>query len=257
MIQVQNVYAKYINNTNILKNCSFTINNKDFVGIIGKNGAGKSTLLKVLCRILKPYLGNICIEYQDIQNLHIKDLARKIAFLPQYVNTNLSFSVFDFILLGRYPYMNTLKWPSQNDYNIVNQIIDLLHLYKLTNKQINQLSYGETQKVLIGQVIAQQTDIIIFDEPTAHLDIGSQNKILKCIKQLNEKYNKTIILTLHDLNIASEFCNKLILLNNGMICKQGTPLEIFQCGIIEKIYNIQFVIGTNPISNKPYLVPIN
>jgi iron complex transport system ATP-binding protein len=259
MIQVKNIYARYTKNTNfnVLKNCSFNINNKDFIGIIGKNGTGKSTLLKILCRVLKPCSGHIFIDNKELQTIDTNELSRKIAFLPQYINTNLTFSVFNFILFGRYPYMNILKFPSKNDYNIVNEIIDLLDLHNIAEKQINKLSYGEIQRVLIGQVIAQQTDIIIFDEPTSHLDIGIQNKILLFLKRLNKEYNKTVILTLHDLNIASEFCNKLILLNNGIICKQGTPLEIFQCGIIEHIYNIKFLIGTNPISKNPYIIPIN
>jgi iron complex transport system ATP-binding protein len=254
MIQVQNIYARYINNNTILTNCSLNINNKDFIGIIGKNGAGKSTLLKILCRVIKPYLGNIFINNKNIYNIKLKNYARQIAFLPQYVNTNLAFTVFDFILFGRYPYMNVLKIPSKNDYNIVNKIIDLLQLHNITKKKINKLSYGEKQKVLIGQVVAQQTDIIIFDEPISHLDIGNQNKILKYLKQLNENYGKTIILTLHDLNIASEFCNKLILMHNGTICIQGTPLEIFKCGIIEKIYGIKFIIRQNPITKNPYIL---
>jgi len=105
--------------------------------------------------------------------------------------------------------------------------------------------------------LAQETDIIIFDEPTARLDIGSQNNILRLLRDLNEKHNKTIILTIHDLNAAGEFCNKLLLLENGSICRCGTPEEVLNCKDIERVYKTVVVVKTNPISNRPYVIPVS
>ncbi|MDR1259817.1 MAG: ABC transporter ATP-binding protein [Endomicrobium sp.] len=256
MIRIENVSAGYLNKK-ILKNISFNIDNKDFFGIIGKNGTGKSTLLKVICNLIKAYAGNIFINNKNINLFSIKDLAKIIAFLPQHVDTSMSFTVAEFIMLGRYSHMNIFKIPSTYDYIKVKEIINFFQIENLTNKKINELSYGEKQKVLIAQVLVQETNIIVFDEPTSHLDIGNQNNILKILRNLNEKYNKTIILTLHDLNIASEFCNKILLIDNGSICRCGIPEEVLNYKDIEKIYKTMVVIKINPISNKPYVIPIS
>jgi iron complex transport system ATP-binding protein len=153
--------------------------------------------------------------------------------------------------------MNIFKSPSQNDYKVVMKVMEFMHITNLSDRKITELSGGEKQKVLIAQVLAQETDIIVFDEPTSHLDIGSQNDILKLLRDLNEKHNKTIILTIHDLNAAGEFCNKLLLLENGSVCRCGTPEEVLNYKDIERVYNTTVVVKTNPISNRPYVIPVS
>jgi iron complex transport system ATP-binding protein len=255
MIRAENISAGY-SNKEILKNISFDINKKDFFGIIGKNGAGKSTLLKVLCNLIKPYSGYVYINHKNINHFSKKEFATIISFLPQYVGTSLSFTVFEFVMFGRYPYMNIFKIPSDNDYSVVERVMDFLQITDLAQRKINELSDGEKQRILIAQVLVQETDIIVFDEPTSHLDIGNQNDILEILRDLNENYNKIIILTLHDLNIAGEFCNKLALMENGSICRQGTPEEVLNYIDIERVYNTKVVVKVNPISNRPYVIPI-
>jgi len=256
VICVDSVSVDYSDNE-ILKNISCKINEKDFFGIIGKSGVGKSTLLKVLCKLIKPCSGNVFIDCKNIDCFSRREFAKVISFLPQYVDTSLSFSVVEFIMFGRYPYMNMLKIPSDEDYVVVKRIMNFLQITNLAQRKINELSGGEKQKVLIAQVLAQETNIIVFDELTSHLDIGSQNDILDILRDLNENYNKIIILTLHDLNVASEFCNKLVLLENGSICKQGTPEEVLNYIDIERVYNTKIIIGTNPVSNRPYIIPVS
>ncbi|MDR3256159.1 MAG: ABC transporter ATP-binding protein [Endomicrobium sp.] len=256
MIRIENISAGYLNKE-VLKNISCDIEQKDFFGIIGKNGAGKSTLLKILCDLLNPYSGNIYIDGKNIKSFSKKDFAKTISFLPQYVDTSLSFTVSEFVMFGRYPYMNIFKVPSNNDYTVTKKVMDFLNITDFLERKINELSDGEKQKVLIAQVLAQETDIIVFDEPISHLDIGNQNDILEILRDLNEKYNKTIILTLHDLNIAGEFCNKLALMENGSIYRQGTPEEVLNYKDIERVYNTTVIVKTNPISNKPYVIPVS
>jgi iron complex transport system ATP-binding protein len=256
MIRIENISAGY-SQKKVLKNILCNINDKDFFGIIGKNGAGKSTLLKVLCNLIKPYSGNVFINEKNINAFSRKEFAKTISFLPQHVDTSLSFLVSEFIMFGRYPYMNMFKIPATNDRIKINNVMDFLHITNLAQRKITELSGGEKQKVLIAQTLVQETDIIVFDEPTLHLDIGSQNDILDILRDLNEKYNKTIILTLHDLNAAGEFCNKLILMENGSICRYGTPEEVLNYKDIERVYNTTVVVKTNPISNKPYVIPVS
>ena len=174
VVHIDNVSTCY-SDKEILKSISCKINERDFFGIIGKNGVGKSTLLKVLCKLIKPYSGNVFINCKNINYFSRKEFAKTISFLPQYVDTSLSFNVFEFIMFGRYPYMNVLKIPSNKDCIVVKRTIDFLQITNLAQRKINELSVGEKQKILIAQVLAQETDIIVFDEPTSHLDIGSQN----------------------------------------------------------------------------------
>ncbi|MDR3306223.1 MAG: ABC transporter ATP-binding protein [Endomicrobium sp.] len=256
MIQIKNIYAGYFGRE-VLKNVSFDVERKDFFGIIGKNGAGKSTLLKIFSNLLKSYKGNALIDNKNLESFKSKELAKRLSFLPQYSDMSMPFSVVEFIMFARFPYMNMFKFPSKSDYKAIERVMGFLNITNLSERKITELSGGEKQKVLIAQVLAQETDIIIFDEPTARLDIGSQNNILKLLRDLNEKHNKTIILTIHDLNAAGEFCNKLLLLENGSICRCGTPEEVLNCKDIERVYKTVVVVKTNPISNRPYVIPVS
>jgi len=255
MIRVENVSAGYLNRE-VLRKISCNIDKKDFFGIIGKNGAGKSTFLRVLCNLIKPYSGDIFINYKSISSFSKREFAAAVSFLPQYVDVSLPFSVFEFIMFGRYPYMNIFKIPSAADYTAVEKVMDFLQIKSFAQRKINELSGGEKQRILIAQVLAQETEIIVFDEPTSHLDIGGQNSILEILKDLNERHGKTIILTLHDLNAAGEFCNKLVLIEDGSVCRHGTPEEVLNYKDIERVYNTRVIVKTNPVSNKPYVIPV-
>jgi iron complex transport system ATP-binding protein len=256
MIKIDNIFAGYAKNQ-VLKNVNLNVKKNDFFCIVGKNGAGKSTLLKVIAKLLRPYSGSVLINSQNIDTFSKKKFAQKVAFLPQYVDMSLNLPVKDFIMFGRYPYMNILKIPSQKDYTIVSKILDFLKIPHLASKKVNELSGGERQIVLIAQVLVQETDIILFDEPTSHLDIGKQNAVLEILRELNTKFNKTIVLSLHDLNLASEFCNVIAFMENGSIYKYGAPKEVLNVENIKKIYNIKVVINKNPVSKKIFVLPIS
>ena len=256
MIKIESISVGYLNRE-VLKNVSCNIDKKDFFGIIGKNGTGKSTLLKVLCSLIKPHSGNVFINDENVNSFSKKKFARTISFMPQHIDTSLSFTVFEFVMFGRYPYMNIFKIPSRADYIAAEKVIDFLQIATFAKRNVNELSDGEKQIALIAQVLVQETDIVVFDEPTSHLDIGSQNDILEILRDLNEKCNKTVILTLHDLNAAGEFCNKLVLMEDGSICKQGTAEEVLNYKDIERVYNTTVIVKTNPISNRPYIIPVS
>lgn len=255
MINIKNIKAGYYNKE-VLKNINTYINKNSFTGIIGPNGAGKSTLLKVLCGLIKPFSGTVEIEGKNILSLG-ENISKIISFMPQNINTDFNMEVKDFIMFGRYPYMNILKIPSQKDFDAIDKVIALTGIEYLIDRNINELSGGEKQKALIAQTLAQETDIIIFDEPTSHLDIGSQNDILSILRELNEKYNKTVIITLHDLNAAGEYCDNIILLNEGQICNTGRPEDVLNYKDIETVYNTKVIVTENPVSQKPYIVPIS
>ncbi|MDR3113796.1 MAG: ABC transporter ATP-binding protein [Endomicrobium sp.] len=254
MIEIKNLYAGYDKN-DVLKDVSADIFQGSFTGIIGRNGAGKSTLLKNICALLPFSKGEIKISGQALSAFSRERLAQTLAFMPQSVSYDFAFTVRDFVMLGRYPYMNFFKIPSRKDFEAVEQTLKFTGAARFSNKNINELSGGEKQRVLIAQTIAQDTGILIFDEPTAHLDIGSQNDILELLRTLNKRNKKTIIATLHDLNAAGEFCDNLILLDGGRVKNSGSPQKVLNFKDIEEVYKTTVIVKENPVSKKPYVIP--
>jgi iron complex transport system ATP-binding protein len=254
MIELKNIYAGY-NKTAVLKDVSLTISQGSFCAIIGKNGAGKSALLKTLCGLLTPFSGKILINGKNLSSLSKAKLSKIAAFMPQSLDVSLPFSVRDFVMFGRYPHMNFFKIPSQKDYEIVEQTMRFTGTENFSDRNINELSGGEKQKVLIAQTIVQETDFLIFDEPTSHLDIGAQAEIFEILRTLNKDTGKTIVVAMHDLNAAGEFCDILILLDGGHVKNKGTPQEVLNYKDIEEVYNTTVVVKTNPTSLRPYVMP--
>ena len=255
MIKIEKVSLSYDKRT-VLEDISLKFKEKSFIGIIGKNGTGKSTLLKAITGLLKPIKGNIFIDNEDIYKMKKNILAKKISFMPQTMQFDFSFNVKDFIMFGRYPYINMFKLASKDDFKVVEDIMSFTQTTEFAARNINELSGGEKQKVLLAQTLVQETDIIALDEPTSHLDIGSQANIFKLLKMLNEKYNKTIITTVHDLNLAGEFCSDIVLLDNKKVLNFGSAEKVLNYKDIEKVYNVNVVVHTNPVSKKPVVIPV-
>ena len=255
MIEIKNVSLSYDKRV-VLEDISLNLKDKSFIGIIGKNGTGKSTLLKSITGLLKPVKGDIFIDNNDIYKMKKNMLAKKISFMPQTMQFDFSFNVKDFVMFGRYPYINMFKLTSEEDFKIVEDVMNFTETTEFAERNINELSGGERQKVLLAQTLVQQTDIVALDEPTSHLDIGSQAKIFKLLKTLNEKYNKTIITTIHDLNLAGEFCSDIVFLDDKKVLKFGNAQEVLNYKDIEKVYNVNVVVHTNPISKKPVVIPV-
>ncbi len=255
MMEIKNISLSYDKRT-VLEDISLSFNDKAFIGIIGKNGTGKSTLLKAITGLLKPIKGNVFIDKKDIYNMKKSVLAKKISFMPQTMQFDFSFNVKDFIMFGRYPYINMFNLPSKDDFKIVDDIMNFTQTTEFATRNINELSGGEKQKVLLAQTLVQETDIIALDEPTSHLDIGSQATIFKLLKMLNEKYGKTIITTVHDLNLAGEFCSDIVLLDDKKVLNFGSAEKVLNYKDIEKVYNVNVVVHTNPVSKKPVVIPV-
>ena len=254
MMEIKNISLSYDKRT-VLEDITLNFKDKSFIGIIGKNGTGKSTLLKAITGLLKPIKGNIFIDNEDIYNMRKNVLAKKISFMPQNMQFDFSFNVKDFIMFGRYPYINMFKLASEEDFKIVEDIMNFTQTTEFATRNINELSGGEKQKVLLAQTLVQGTDIIALDEPTSHLDIGSQATIFKLLKMLNEKYNKTIITTVHDLNLAGEFCSDIVLLDDKKVLNFDSAEKVLNYKDIEKVYDVNVVVHTNPVSKKPVVIP--
>lgn len=240
----------------MLQDLSFDVAKGEFMAVVGPNGAGKSTLLRALTGLLPVQKGMIRIEGKDSTELSHKKRARKIAVVNQFVDAD-SMTVEEYVLMGRLPYHSHWQlFETGKDYEIAEECMSLTGIIDKRDKQLDRLSGGEQQLAAIARALAQQTGILLLDEPTAHLDISHQMKILNLVRYLNEKRGITILLVIHDLNLASEFGNRLLMIEKGKVDLIGTPEEVLTVENIRKIYATDVLIRKNPISDKPYLFPV-
>jgi iron complex transport system ATP-binding protein len=237
----------------LVKDISFQVQKGDFIGIIGPNGSGKTSLLRAITRILKPKQGAIYLEGMNIRQLGFKEIAQKVAVVSQ--NPGIShITVQDFVLLGRIPHHKRFQLlDTRNDGVIAEESMRMTGTYGLRKKLVGELSGGERQLVLIARALAQEPQLILLDEPTTFLDIAHQVRIMDLIRRLNRDSQLTVIIVLHDLNLAGEYCNRLVLMKNGSAHKMGTADQVLTYQTIEEVYESLVVVGKSPVSSRPYI----
>ena len=232
----------------IINNVSFTLNAREWIGIIGSNGSGKSTLLKGILKLIPTLSGDIKLEGKSIKDYSRNSLSRKIAYLPQQLNNNLNISVEELVSLGRSPYKKFWDLDLNNkDLNIVKKAIEITNIEKLKNKFINELSGGQIQRAYLAMTIAQNPKILLLDEPTTFLDINYQIKFLESLKQLIKNSGISIITVLHDINLAARFCDRIAIFKNGKLLDINTPRKVLTEFNFKKAFNIDSYILNTPV----------
>lgn len=244
-LQIKNLGFN-IDKNEILKDISFDIEKGAFVGVIGPNGSGKSTLLKNIYRLYKPSSGEIFLDNKDLSKMKDKECAREIAVLAQESNSQFDFTVEQIVKMGRYPYKSTFEDYSKSDLKMVKEMLKKVGLDDYGDRSFSNLSGGEKQRTLIARALVQNTDFLILDEPTNHLDIGYQIQLMDLVKSLNI----TTLSAIHDMNIASMYCDYLILINKGKIIKFGTVGEVITSEMLKEVFGVNAYVGVNPINNR-------
>jgi iron complex transport system ATP-binding protein len=181
----------------------------------------------------------------------LREIAKEVAILPQILNIPFSFTVWEIVSMGRFPH----NGQKARDKEVVENAMRTMDILRLQSRRVSELSGGERQRVLLAQALAQTPKLLLLDEPTAQLDIGHKVEILEVVRRLNREEGLTVLMNLHDLNLASEYCSNLVLLNQGKIEKTGRPEEILTAEIIEKVYKAGVLIDKNPVSGKPHIFP--
>lgn len=238
----------------IIKNLTLKIPQGQIIGLIGPNGSGKSTLLKALARIILPHEGNVFLDDQAIQTIETKEVAKKIAMLSQSSDSSMGLTIEEIISYGRFPYQKGFGQLSSADYEAIHWAIEATGLENLADKTIKTLSGGQKQRVWIAMALAQDTDIVILDEPTTFLDPAHQLEILQLLQKINRKYGKTIVMSIHDMNLASRFCDYLYALKEGDILTCGTPEQVLTNEWLQQLFDIDACLGTFPDSAKPLII---
>lgn len=249
ILSVEGLSFKYPSHR-VLKNVSFSLERGECLAVLGVNGTGKSTLLKCINRVLKPQSGTVLIDKDEVQSLSGIQLAQKIGYVSQS-NQSFRTTVFDAILIGRKPY---IKWDvTQRDLDIVNKVINILELEKYSLRYIDELSGGEFQKVLIARALAQEPNVLMFDEPTSSLDLKNQLEVINIIKRIVKDKGISAVVTIHDLNLALRFADKFILLKDGRIFAAG-GIEIMTSQNIEYVYSVP--VKVEQLRNRLLVVPV-
>lgn len=234
-----------------LEGISFEINKGDFVGIIGPNGSGKTTLFKGISNELHTLAGSTKLKGELIQKMSLKEKAQNVAIVTQNIEVG-SMTVEEYVLMGRIPYRSQFQFfETKEDIAIANKYTELTGVTRLKDKYMNALSGGEQQLAGIARALTQEPELLLLDEPTSHLDITHQVQILNLIRRLSHDLGLTVLMIIHDLNLAGEYCDSLVMMQEGRMRKMGTPTEVLNYADIEAVYDTVVVTRTNPISGKP------
>lgn len=239
----------------VVEDITFQVMPGEIVGIVGPNGSGKSTIIKALSRVLVPHSGRVLINERDISRIPRRELSLLVGVVPQIPILPSAFTAFEIVLMGRNPHLGLFQYEGPKDIDITWQAMRQTSTHHLAERRISELSGGEIQCVVIARALAQQTRAILLDEPTANLDISRQIEILDLIKGLCQKNKLTVVMALHDLNLAVHYCDRLLLINNRRIHAEGTPAEVITSRNLEEVYGPGNYVLAHPLSGLPVVLP--
>ncbi|EOW6929125.1 ABC transporter ATP-binding protein [Serratia marcescens] len=239
----------------IADDLSVAIPDGAFTVIVGPNACGKSTLLRALCRLLKPSAGEVMLDGKNISSFATKALARELGLLPQTSIAPDSITVADLVSRGRYPHQSLLKQWTQADKQAVVAAMAATNVGQLADRSVDELSGGQRQRVWVAMALAQQTPLLLLDEPTTYLDIAHQIELLDLFRQLNREHGQTLIAVLHDLNHACRYADHIIAMRDGKIVAEGKPAEIITAELVERVFGMPCMIIDDPLSHTPLVIP--
>lgn len=238
----------------VLEGVDLLLQREELVGLIGPNGSGKTTLLKVLSGLLSPKRGSVRLEGKELRQLSRRHAARRMAVVPQELTTPFVFTAWDMVMLGRTPHVRPLEGIRVRDREVVEEKMVLTGTSQLASRPFNELSGGEQQRIVIAMALAQEADILLLDEPTVHLDISHQVEILELIRRLNRERGLTVLAIIHDLNLASLYFDRLVLLSAGRIVATGTPDEVLREERIRQVFRAAVQVQAHPIQSTPHVI---
>lgn len=256
ILTTENLDISY-DETLIVKALNLSIHTGKITTIVGPNGCGKSTVLKAIGRILKPSRGCIYLNGDDIRKLSTNDVAKKMAILPQTPIAPSGLTVNELVAYGRFPHQKGFGKLSGEDKNIIQWALESTKLQEYCNREVDTLSGGQRQRVWIAMALAQQTDLILLDEPTTYLDLAHQLEVLTLLQQLNREQQCTIVMVLHDLNLAARFSDYMVAVRSGAVVSQGTPKDVMSKKVLEDTFSIDAHIIADPIHGCPVCVTYN
>lgn len=256
MLQVKDLNFNF-GKENILEHISLNIDKGSFYSIIGPNGSGKTTLLRNISRVLHPIKNTVFINKSDISNLRQKEIAKTMAVVPQNTNIDFDFTALDIVMMGRAAHLRRFETENEEDFKKVREAMEITNTWSLREKNINHLSGGERQRVIVARAIAQDTEVILLDEPVSNLDLYHQIEVMNTVKTLVEDRNIIVVAVLHDLNLASNYSDHIFLMSEGKLFCEGNSEEVITEENIKDVYKVKVSLTENPFTQKPHIIICN
>lgn len=242
----------YYSGMRVLQSINLSADKGEIIGIIGPNGSGKTTLLRIISKVIKPKIGSVLIRGKDVQEMKASELARELAVVAQDTGINFDFSVLEVVLMGRTPHLKRFQAEGEKDLAIAKKAMEATDTLHLADRSITEISGGERQRVIIARALAQEPKLLLLDEPTSNLDINYRLEILDLIKKLTKK-GLTVIMAIHDLNLAAQYCDRMVMLNNGRIISAGLPEEVLTPENIKHAFKVEAVVRRHELTNSLYV----
>nr|WP_271210235.1 ABC transporter ATP-binding protein [Rhodococcus wratislaviensis]GLK35380.1 iron-enterobactin transporter ATP-binding protein [Rhodococcus wratislaviensis] len=240
----------------IVDNLDLEVRTGVITTVIGPNGCGKSTLLRALGRLLKPRNGSVLLDGKAIGSMRTKDVARTLGMLPQAPLAPEGLTVADLVARGRHPHQSWLRQWSSDDEGEVAEALALTGVSDLADRPVDQLSGGQRQRAWISMALAQGTDILLLDEPTTYLDLAHSIEVLDLVDRMHEELGRTVVMVLHDLNLAIRYSDQLIVMRDGTIVAAGAPKDIISAELLLEVFGLEAAVIADPVSDRPLVVPI-
>ena len=250
-ITVDNISFGYDPASPVVRDVSFTVRSGEFLSLVGPNGSGKTTLLRLLDRIFIPHRGTILLGDQPLSKFSRTAIARRIAFVPQDNSIQFPFTVAEIVLMGRAPHSGGMAFENAHDREVARKMMRLTDVEGFADQPVTNLSGGERQRVFIARALAQQPEIILLDEPNAHLDIAHQVDMFRIIKRLNTESGLTVLSVSHDLNLAAAYSDRIAMMVGGTLAALGTPAEVLTDARIHDVFRTPVIVDTHPVHGTP------
>lgn len=254
LLSTQYLFCRYNGTPDILKGVNLSLNPGDFVGVIGPNGSGKSTLIKALSGVLPSSSGIVLLFDRPLDTFPRRDVARRLAVIPQETEITFDFTVSEIVLMGRTPHLGRFQSLRRRDMDVVEEAMTHTDTLYLKDRLITTLSGGERQRVIIARALAQEPEILLLDEPTSHLDLKHQVEIFDLLHTLNREKGLTILCVTHDINVAATYCQEILLLHEGRIVASGTPETVITSDRIRDVYDVEAIIIPSPAGGHPHVI---
>ncbi|MFA5323642.1 MAG: heme ABC transporter ATP-binding protein [Smithella sp.] len=250
IISAENIHFSYAAKP-VINGISFSFDEARMVAVVGPNGSGKTTLLKIINGTLLPHDGHMLIDGKDTRKWSRKEIAQNVAIVPQEMAVTFPFFAEEIVLMGRFPHLSNYRFENEKDYRIVHEAMEKTDTLEFACRRFDELSAGERQRVLIARALAQEPKVLLLDESTVFLDLKHQAQFLSLLRQLNASQQLTVIFVTHDINLAAQHANRIILLDSGKIYAIGVPAEVITAANIKEVYDVEVGIDSNPHDGSP------
>jgi len=253
ILEVSGVACAY-DGRDVLSDVTLRVAPGEFVAVAGPNGSGKSTLLRAMSRVLRPRLGSALLDGCDLYAIPAAQSARAIGVVPQEAPLDFDFTVEEVVLMGRSPHLGRFQSEGERDRAVVREALERTGLGELRRRSVRELSGGERQRVILARAFAQEPQVLLLDEPTAHLDLAYQAQVLRIAKSLRDEKKTAVLATLHDLNLAAAFADRLVLLSGGKVAAAGTPKEVLVEPVLRAVFGPEVTVRVHPNTGGPLVL---